>query len=69
MKYYKSKFVPKNSAKYIGKHEPIYRSSWEYTFMTICDNHPSIIQWASEPFKIPYENPITHKIQFMSLIF
>lgn len=61
MKFYKDKFIPKHPEKYIGKRAPVYRSAWEYTMMTICDNHPGILQWASEPFRIPYENPITHK--------
>ena len=40
---------------------PTYRSSWEYTFMKFCDEHPSVSQWASEAVKIPYRNPLTGK--------
>ena len=29
--------------------------------MRFCDNHPSVIQWASESVKIPYRNPLTGK--------
>ncbi len=29
--------------------------------MTFCDNNPNVIQWASEPFMIPYRNPFTGK--------
>jgi len=29
--------------------------------MTFLDNHPSVIQWASESIKIPYVNPLTGK--------
>ena len=39
----------------------MYRSSWELTFMLFCDNNPSIEQWASEPVKIPYKDPLTGK--------
>jgi hypothetical protein len=37
------------------------RSSWETVFARMCDNNPAIIQWASEPFMIPYRNPFTGK--------
>lgn len=52
-------FTPRNPEKYIGKGTPHYRSSWEHTFMQFCDNHPSILQWASESVRIPYCNPLS----------
>jgi len=60
-KFAQGKFTPKNPDKYIGKKTPTYRSSWEFTFMTFCDNNPSILQWASESVQIPYRNPLTGK--------
>ena len=48
-----------NPDKYAGNRKPRYRSSWEHAFMRFADNHPSIIQWASESIKIPYRNPLT----------
>lgn len=60
-KYANGKYQVKNPAKYIGKKTPTYRSSWEMTFCTFCDNNPAIIQWASEPFMVPYRNPFTGK--------
>ena len=54
-------FTPKYPDKYIGKKTPTYRSSWEWAFMNFCDNNPSIINWASESIKIPYQNPLTGK--------
>lgn len=57
----RGEFVPKNPSKYVGKQPIIYRSSWEMIFMTICDEHDSVAQWASEPAKIPYRNPVTGK--------
>jgi len=39
----------------------LYRSSWEFTMMKFCDEHTSIVQWASESVKIPYRNPLTGK--------
>ena len=47
--------------KYVGNTLPRYRSSWEFTFMTFCDNNPSIQQWSSESVKIPYRDPLTGK--------
>lgn len=51
----------KNPQKYVGKHKPKYRSGWELTFMTFCDNNKNIIYWASEAIAIPYRNPLTGK--------
>lgn len=57
------KFVPKNPKKYIGTNISAitYRSSWELTFMSVCDNHPSIVQWASECIWIAYKHPLSGK--------
>lgn len=60
-KYANGKYQVKNPLKYVGKKQPTYRSSWEMTFMAFCDNNPAIIQWASEPFMVPYRNPFTGK--------
>ena len=51
----------KNPQKYVGNHKPKYRSGWELTFMMFLDNNTNIIQWASEPIRIPYRNPLTGK--------
>jgi hypothetical protein len=51
----------KNAEKYMGNHKPRYRSGWEFTFMTFCDNNKSVLKWASESIAIPYMNPITGK--------
>lgn len=58
---HKGFFNPQNPDKYVGKKSPIYRSSWELQFMRMCDAHPSIIAWDSEPIRIPYQNPLTRK--------
>jgi len=60
-KFATGKFTIKNRNKYVGRRDPTYRSSWEFTFMMFCDNNPNILQWASEPFMIPYRNPFTGK--------
>lgn len=57
----RGRFTPKNPDKYMGGKDPIYRSSWELTFMQFCDNNPAIQQWASESVKIPYRDPLTGK--------
>jgi hypothetical protein len=51
----------RNPEKYMGNHKPKYRSGWEFTFMTFCDNNKSVLKWASESIAIPYMNPITGK--------
>lgn len=55
-------FTPKNPEKYVGKHAPKYRSGWEMTFMTFCDNNKNVLYWASEAIKIPYRSPLDGKI-------
>jgi hypothetical protein len=57
----KGRYVPKHPEKYVGQHDPVYRSSWEHTFMLFCDNNPAIEQWSSEAVKIPYRDPLTGK--------
>jgi hypothetical protein len=54
-------FVPTQPQKYIGKHNPKYRSGWEFTFMQFCDKNKNIIQWSSESIIIPYIHPLTGK--------
>ena len=61
MKFSKGVYKIKNPEKYVGSKMPMYRSSWEYTFMSFCDNNPSVQQWSSESVKIPYRDPLTGK--------
>ena len=58
---HKGYFQPQNPQKYVGSGKIIYRSSWELDFMTMCDNHSSVIEWASEPLRIPYRHPMSGK--------
>tara|TARA_B100001121_G_C18637379_1_gene597383 strand:- start:8 stop:442 length:435 start_codon:yes stop_codon:yes gene_type:complete len=60
-RFAQGKFRLKFPEKYSGTRTPTYRSSWEYTFMKFCDEHPNVSQWASEAVKIPYRNPLTGK--------
>ena len=60
-RFAQGKFRLKIPEKYSGTRMPTYRSSWEYTFMKFCDEHPSVSQWASEAVQIPYRNPLTGK--------
>jgi hypothetical protein len=62
MKFHQGFYKVKNEQKYVGSRSPRYRSGWELTFMRMCDNHPSVIQWASEPVRIPYKHPFTGKM-------
>ena len=61
LKYAKGVYQIRNPEKYVGTKQPVYRSGWEHTFMMFCDNNPSIQEWASEPIKIPYRDPLTGK--------
>jgi hypothetical protein len=61
MKFARGKFTLKNPEKYVGTKTPTYRSSWEHSFMRLCDEHPNVHQWASEAIQIPYRHPITGK--------
>jgi hypothetical protein len=54
-------YTPRNAEKYAGKGIPRYRSGWELSFMTFCDNNQNVIQWASESISIPYRHPLTGK--------
>jgi hypothetical protein len=54
-------YTVKNPQKYVGKHSPRYRSGWELTFMTFCDNNANVMYWASEAMAIPYRHPLTGK--------
>jgi hypothetical protein len=60
-KYAQGLYEIANPEKYVGKKKPYMRSSWETVFARMCDNNPAIVQWASEPFMIPYQNPFTGK--------
>lgn len=58
-KFARGKFVPQNPDKYVGLKMPIYRSSWELSFMRFCDSNPHVQKWASEAVQIPYRDPLT----------
>ena len=60
-KYAQGKYTIKNPEKYMGKKIPTYRSSWEFTFCSFCDNNPAVVNWASEAIQIPYFNPVSGK--------
>lgn len=55
------RYVIKNPQKYIGKKQPFYRSSWEFSFMRFCDLDERILKWASEAISIPYKDPLTNR--------
>lgn len=58
-KFARGKFTMSNPGKYVGTKTPVYRSSWEWSFMRFCDTNPSIQKWASEAINIPYRDPLT----------
>ena len=60
-RFAQGKFEMKNPAKYVGLKTPMSRSSWEFVFMRMLDEHPNVENWASESIKIPYRDPLTGK--------
>lgn len=55
----KVNYRPKHPEKYKGSYPIVSRSSWETSFMDFCDLNQNVLEWASEPLKIPYSDPIT----------
>jgi hypothetical protein len=60
-KFAQGRFEVKNPSKYVGKKTPMARSSWEFIFMKMLDEHPGVETWASESIQIPYRDPLTGK--------
>lgn len=60
-KFAQGKFTMKNPGKYAGLKTPFARSSWEFVFMKMLDEHPGVESWASESVQIPYRDPFTGK--------
>lgn len=60
-KFAQGRFDMKNPGKYVGTKTPMARSSWEFVFMRMLDEHPGVESWASESIKIPYRDPLTGK--------
>lgn len=61
-KFAQGAYTVKNISKYVGRGAPRYRSSWEWAFMNFCDGSEHVMQWASEPVRIPYRHPLTGKM-------
>jgi hypothetical protein len=60
-KFAQGRFEMKNPDKYVGTRKPLARSSWEFVFMRMLDEHPGVFNWASESVQIPYRDPLTGK--------
>jgi hypothetical protein len=61
MKFAQGRFEMKYPEKYVGKKIPLARSSWEFVFMRMLDEHQGVEKWASESIQIPYRDPFTGK--------
>jgi len=59
MKFAQGRFDMKHPEKYVGKRTPLARSSWEFVFMRMLDEHQGVENWASESVQIPYRDPLT----------
>ena len=56
-------YTPRHPDKYKGKLDRIvFRSSWEEHFCKWADNNQRVLEWASEPFFIPYVKPTDGKV-------
>lgn len=51
-------YVVINTAKYMGKVAPVYRSSWERKVCKYLDSNPKILKWQSEGLPIAYYNTV-----------
>jgi hypothetical protein len=60
-KFAQGRFEMKNPSKYVGTRTPMARSSWEFVFMRMLDEHQGVEKWASESIQIPYRDPLTGK--------
>ena len=60
-KFAQGRFEMKNPSKYVGTKTPLARSSWEFVFMRMLDEHQGVENWASESIQIPYRDPLTGK--------
>ena len=60
-KFAQGRFEMKHPEKYIGTKQPLSRSSWEFVFMRMLDEHQGVEKWASESIQIPYRDPLTGK--------
>jgi hypothetical protein len=60
-KFAQGRFEMKNPGKYVGTKTPLARSSWEFVFMRMLDEHQGVEKWASESIQIPYRDPLTGK--------
>ena len=60
-KFAQGRFTMKNPEKYVGKRTTLARSSWEFVFMRMLDEHQGVQSWASESIQIPYKDPFTGK--------
>ena len=58
-KFAQGRFEMNNPDKYVGKKTPLARSSWEFIFMRMLDEHPGVQSWASESIQIPYRDPLS----------
>ena len=60
-RFAQGRFEMKNPSKYVGTKTPLARSSWEFVFMRMLDEHQGVEKWASESIQIPYRDPLTGK--------
>lgn len=60
-KFAQGRFEMKHPEKYVGTKTPLARSSWEFVFMRMLDEHSGVEKWASESIQIPYRCPLTGK--------
>jgi hypothetical protein len=61
-RYRQGIFKPIHREKYIGKNDPVYRSSYELKFFRWADTNTNILAWGSENVVIPYTSPLDGRV-------
>lgn len=56
-------FHPSRPERYRGRTPPVWKSTWELRVMRELDSNPGVIEWAYEPFVIPYRDPLTGRVR------
>lgn len=57
----KTKFLPHNPEKYVGKYPITLRSNWEREYATYLDQTEDVLEWAWESQPIPYRDPLADR--------
>lgn len=58
-------YTPINETKYSGTYPIVLKSSWEELFASMyCDMNQTCLEWAYEPWRIPYCDPTADPVRY-----